>query len=105
VAELAQTPAKVDYFATSLPTLLLFHDDPQRRRDELVDLLRAQLAVLAGDRAGAAENLARVLVADPGHELALDLRRRLDDPDATLTAAVGPTPVGPTAVSSDPGIR
>ena len=76
---LARTPAKIDYFATSLPALLLFDDDPQRRQELLVELLRAQLALLAGDRAGAQSHLDTVLAADPSHELALDLARRLRD--------------------------
>ena len=77
VAELAATPARIDYFATSLPTLLLFHDDPQRQRDLEIDLLRAQLALLAGDIAAGADQLDAVLTADPSHTLALDLRRDL----------------------------
>lgn len=39
VHELAAEPAAVDYFATSLPTMLLFIDDPQDARDrEIADL-------------------------------------------------------------------
>jgi len=75
---LARTPAKIDYFATSLPALLLFDDDPQARQDLAVELLRAQLALLAGDRAQARRHLDTVLGADPSHELALDLARRLE---------------------------
>jgi hypothetical protein len=76
---LAGTPAKIDYFATSLPALLLFDDDPQGRQELLVGLLRAQLALLAGDRARTQSHLDTVLGADPSHELALDLARRLQD--------------------------
>jgi tetratricopeptide (TPR) repeat protein len=76
---LARTPAKIDYFATSLPALLLFDDDPQGRQDLVVELLRAQLALLADDRARARRHLGTVLGADPSHELALDLARRLED--------------------------
>jgi tetratricopeptide (TPR) repeat protein len=75
---LARTPAKIDYFATSLPALLLFDDDPQARQDLAVELLRAQLALLAGDRAGARRHLDTVLDADPSHELALDFVRGLE---------------------------
>jgi len=77
VAELVATPATIDYFATSLPTLLLFHDDPQRLRDIEIDVLRAQLAALDGDLVTAVIHLDAVLSADPGHAVALDLRRRL----------------------------
>jgi tetratricopeptide (TPR) repeat protein len=39
IQELASTPAQIDYFATSLPTMLLFTDDPQNARDAEVRLL------------------------------------------------------------------
>ncbi len=71
--ELSLTPAKIDYFATSLPALLLFDDDPQRRQDLEVELLRAQLALLGGEQADARRHLDTILLADPSHELALDL--------------------------------
>jgi uncharacterized protein HemY len=74
---LAATPATIDYFAPSLPTLLLFHDDPQRLRGLEIDLLRAQLAALDGDLDTAAARLDAVLTTDPSHALALDLRRSL----------------------------
>ncbi|MDP9028398.1 MAG: DUF5107 domain-containing protein [Actinomycetota bacterium] len=44
--ELAKTPARIDFFATSLPSMLLFHSDPQQERDEEVATIRAQLARL-----------------------------------------------------------
>ncbi|MDI1460835.1 DUF5107 domain-containing protein [Catellatospora sp. KI3] len=75
--QLDSTPAVVDYFATSLPSLTLF-DDPQRHRDITVALLRGQLALLAGDVAIARCHLDAVLAADPAHELACDLTDRLD---------------------------
>jgi tetratricopeptide (TPR) repeat protein len=37
------TPATVDYFATSLPSMLLFIDDPMVDRDREVRIIRAQL--------------------------------------------------------------
>ncbi|WP_369374766.1 DUF5107 domain-containing protein [Promicromonospora sp. Populi] len=49
---------RVDYFATSLPDLLLFEDDPLRVRDRRVLFLDAQLALLA-DNTTAAESLLR----------------------------------------------
>src|SRR5262249_20576318 len=39
---LGKTSAKVDYFATSLPTMLLFEDDTQFRQDTSARFLRAQ---------------------------------------------------------------
>lgn len=53
----AATPPAVDYFATSLPDLLLFAPDPktvQRRRIAVFD---AQLALLRGDRQAAEQAL------------------------------------------------
>jgi tetratricopeptide (TPR) repeat protein len=78
VAVLARTPATVDYFATSLPSMLLFDEDPQRRQDIAVDLLKAQLALLAAEHEAARRHLARVLDADPCHDLALDLHSQLE---------------------------
>ncbi|PZG01094.1 DUF5107 domain-containing protein [Micromonospora deserti] len=75
--QLARTPAVIDYFATSLPSLILFDDDPQRRLDLAVELLREQLALLAGDPVAARRHLDAVLVADPSHELARDLTDHL----------------------------
>jgi tetratricopeptide (TPR) repeat protein len=46
VDELDTTPARVDYFATSLPAMLLFHDDPQIVHDTYVHTLRSKLAGL-----------------------------------------------------------
>ena len=46
VDELSRTPGAVDYFATSLPSMLLFHDDPQDVRDAEVGALRRTLARL-----------------------------------------------------------
>ncbi|GAA3618543.1 DUF5107 domain-containing protein [Microlunatus ginsengisoli] len=74
---LAETPATVDYFATSLPALMLFDDDVQHRRDLAVGLLRAQLAFLAGDATGSRTQLDAVLAVDPSNELALDLSHQI----------------------------
>ena len=43
---LQQTPAKIDFFATSLPALLIFHDDPERSRQAFAARLLAQVATL-----------------------------------------------------------
>ena len=82
--QLADTAAKIDYFATSLPSLLLFDDDPQRRQDLQAELLRAQLCVLAGDNDAARRRLDTVLVADPSHELGHDLIHHLQ-PSGSLS--------------------
>lgn len=46
VNELSTSRATIDYFATSLPTMLLFTDDPQSVREATIALLREQLLIL-----------------------------------------------------------
>ncbi|HET7723116.1 MAG TPA: hypothetical protein VFK68_00645, partial [Propionibacteriaceae bacterium] len=77
VRRLAHTPARIDYFATSLPTLLLFHDDPQRQQDLSLGLLGAELAALQEGAEPALALLQSVLARDPSNEPALDLIRSL----------------------------
>ncbi|RXZ68632.1 DUF5107 domain-containing protein [Agromyces albus] len=55
--ELAVEPAEIDFFATSLPTMLLFVDDPQEVRDLEVRELRAQLAHLRPKQTGQAASM------------------------------------------------
>jgi tetratricopeptide (TPR) repeat protein len=76
-AALRTTPAKVDYFATSLPTLLLFQDDLQAAQETTALLLEAQVAALRGDLDVAAAGLDDVLTREPSRLRALDLRREL----------------------------
>ncbi|WP_035705214.1 DUF5107 domain-containing protein [Glycomyces tenuis] len=45
-AEQAEVTARVDYFATSLPEMLLFHQDVQAAHDDRVRVLRSQVANL-----------------------------------------------------------
>lgn len=75
--ELASTPATVDYFATSLPTLLLFSDDLQVRRSTTALFLRAQAAAGRGELTDAMVSLRAVLVRDPNHAAAHDLLHEL----------------------------
>lgn len=74
---LAATPATIDYFATSLATVLLFDESPSQRRDLTVNLLRGQVSLLTGDQERARLAVAEVLHKDPTHELALELNNRL----------------------------
>jgi hypothetical protein len=67
--------AGIDYFATSLPNLLVFEEDLQRRRDAEYSLLAALAHHGLGDQSAAAAALQRVLafnLADP-HARALQL--------------------------------
>jgi tetratricopeptide (TPR) repeat protein len=74
---LQETPARIDYFATSLPALLLFHDDPQRQQDISQGVVSAELEALEDGPEAALAGLEAVLTRDPCHELALDLVRSL----------------------------
>lgn len=71
---LAQAPAKIDYFATSLPTMLVFDDDLQRRQLITATFLQAQAHLGLGRAAEAKKLLSKVLRLDPNHALAADLR-------------------------------
>ena len=63
----AQAEVRIPYFATSLPTLLLFHDDlSQRARQEALYL--EGLALLGqGQRRKARGRLTRLLESQPDH--------------------------------------
>ena len=78
IERLSQTPASIDYFATSLPSLILFDEDPQRRLDLAIELLRAQLALLGNDPVTARRHLDAILATDPSHELARDLTDHIE---------------------------
>jgi tetratricopeptide (TPR) repeat protein len=73
--QLAKEQPKIDYFATSLPTMLLFDDDLQARQTTTALLLEGQ-ALLGLGRASAGRALLRqVLQREPSHALAADLLR------------------------------
>ena len=70
---LVQSPVAIDYFATSLPTMLLFDDDLQARQTMTARLLEAQARLGLGEPAEARRLLRAVLRRDPSHGLAADL--------------------------------
>lgn len=72
-----KTPATIDYFATSLPDMLLFIDDPDRR--SRINALHLCGLALAGLRkpSDAKSHFAKVLAMDPGHLGARFARSRL----------------------------
>jgi tetratricopeptide (TPR) repeat protein len=72
--QLQKTQAKIDYFATSLPTMLLFDDDIQFRQETTALFLQAQARLGLGQKAHAKRLLATVLKRDPNHALAADLK-------------------------------
>jgi tetratricopeptide (TPR) repeat protein len=70
---LAKTPAEIDYFATSLPTMLLFEEDLQARQVTTAKFLEAQARLGLGEAAKARHLLREVLRRDPSHAAAADL--------------------------------
>ena len=66
---------KIDYFATSLPNLLLFNDDLKRRNRIESMLLRALASHGLGDAEAANRQLDKVLAEDPNHLLATQMHR------------------------------
>lgn len=71
--EMMTKPAKIDYFATSLPTMLLFADDLQLRNRVSALVMLAQAALCRGETDTARDRLKAALKDDPHHALAADL--------------------------------
>ena len=71
--KLQKTEAKIDYFATSLPTMLLFDDDLQFRQETTALFLQAQAQLGLGQTPKGKARLKKVLERDPNHGLAADL--------------------------------
>jgi thiamine phosphate synthase YjbQ (UPF0047 family) len=63
----------IDYFATSLPTMLIFREDVDETHRDLVAVMDAQLALLRGDRVTAQSMLAELEARDPADALVRDL--------------------------------
>ncbi len=70
---LRRSEAKIDYFATSLPTMLLFDDDVRFRQETTAQFLQAQARLGLGQCSKARSLLQTVLRRDPNHALAADL--------------------------------
>jgi len=70
---LQKSPANIDYFATSLPTMLIFEDDLQFHQTTTAIFFQAQASLGLGRKARAAALLRTVLQRDPNHALAADL--------------------------------
>ena len=71
--DLQKAEAKIEYFATSLPTMLLFEDNLQSRQETTALFLQAQAQLGLGSRGRARALLRTVLKRDPNHALAADL--------------------------------
>jgi len=71
--DLATRPPGIDYFATSLPTMLLFEEDLNERQGTTARFLEAQARLGLGQRKRARSLLGIVLKRDPNHARAADL--------------------------------
>jgi tetratricopeptide (TPR) repeat protein len=76
--ELDLQEPKIDYFATSLPTMLLFHEDLAHRNRVLAAFLRAQAAYGCNGAAAAVPMLRAVLALDSNHAGASDLLQQIE---------------------------
>jgi hypothetical protein len=74
---LGKAKAKIDYFATSLPTMLLFEDDLQFRQQTTALFLEAQALFGLEQKAKAKNLLQQVLRRDPNHAHAADLANEM----------------------------
>jgi tetratricopeptide (TPR) repeat protein len=72
--KLLKAQAKIDYFATSLPTMLLFEDDLRQRQEMAALFMQAQACLGLGRAARGLALLGQVLRRDPNHALAKDLQ-------------------------------
>jgi tetratricopeptide (TPR) repeat protein len=70
---LANTEPKIDYFATSLPAMLLFHEDLRRRNRITCRFLEAQARIALGENERGRALLNEVMHMDPSHAGAADL--------------------------------
>jgi tetratricopeptide (TPR) repeat protein len=78
--QLVKQQAKIDYFATSLPTMLLFNEDIQSVQTTQALLLEAQALLGLGRKVQGRKQLLAVLARDPSHALAEDLLQSTPPP-------------------------
>ena len=78
-AALFLSDVKIDYFATSLPTMLLFDDDLPHRQQTTALFIQAQAKLGLGKVRKARKLLLTVLQRDPNHALASDLIAELKE--------------------------
>jgi tetratricopeptide (TPR) repeat protein len=74
-AELQRQTPKIDYFATSLPAMLLFDEDLARRQSITAHFLEGQARLGLGEEVEGLLRLEEVLIMDNAHTGALDLLR------------------------------
>lgn len=97
--QLATRPATMDYFATSLPAMLLFDDDLDARQKTTALLLEAQARLGLGELRAAGKLFRHVLQRDPNHAMAADFLSELQGRISTATS-VAPTSKSPMSKSA-----
>ena len=70
--DLMTQKAKIDYFATSLPNMLLFDEDLDQSQQIRASFLKAQACYGTGDTAQALDLCQNIVKKDPSHALASD---------------------------------
>jgi len=70
--QLEKSVAKIDYFATSLPTMLLFEEDLQEKKRIFGRFMMAQSYRGLGEMKKSSQILKWILERDPNHPLAQD---------------------------------
>ena len=71
--QLERVPAKIDYFATSLPALLLFEANMQAQQKNTAQFFQAQMQFAQGKINASAKLLTKILRADPSYAPASEL--------------------------------
>ena len=74
-ADLQRHTPKIDYFATSLPAMLLFEEDLAQRQTITARFLEAQARIGLGEEAEGLRLLQEVLAMDNAYSGAIDLLR------------------------------
>jgi hypothetical protein len=82
--ELEGTTPKIDYFATSLPSMLLFEENLADRKQIGALFMRSQALMGLEDVAEAVAILTKVLTRDGNHTGAADLLRQVREPKVRL---------------------
>ncbi|PJJ62292.1 DUF5107 domain-containing protein [Compostimonas suwonensis] len=77
ITTLGETPATIDYFATSLPSMLLFREDLSLRQRVTVTVVEAQIALFRRDPGTARVLLDSAIADDPANILVPTLRDHL----------------------------
>jgi PII-like signaling protein len=72
-AQLRLQEPKIDYFATSLPTMLLFDEDMKQRQEIRASFLKAQALIGMGETEPALALLQKIQQFDRNHTGAADL--------------------------------